>query len=141
MESNSVHSVGSRNGSRIAQSPQATGATGASGPSGASGLGSWLDYGTRAVKLLTAARSLQLGVEALLGHTGLRRTSGPLAPALWFTAGVLVGGGAAVALAPASGKELRRRLARWIEGGAAEAEQDAQALADWEGEGGSVRGA
>ena len=89
---------------------------------------SFLEYGTQALKLLGALRALEIGaVDSVLGRVGLqRRQSGAMLPIMWFTAGALVAGGAAIAFAPSSGKDLRRRVARWIDSGVTDVEKDAK---------------
>lgn len=91
---------------------------------------SLLEYGTQALKLLGALRALEIGaVDSVLARVGVgRRQSGSMLPVIWFTAGALVAGGAALAFAPSSGKDLRRRVARWIDSGGTEVEKDTKGI-------------
>jgi len=90
---------------------------------------SWIEYGTQALKFFGALRALELGpVDSLLGRVGLGKRDATLGPVIWLAAGAVVGGGVALALAPMSGKKLRRRLARFIDSGTTELESDAKEL-------------
>lgn len=76
-----------------------------------------MEYGTQALKLVAALRALESdAVDSVLGRVGLARKPSGLQPVLWFAAGALVGGGAALALAP-SIKTLRHRFSRFLDGG------------------------
>lgn len=75
----------------------------------------WLEYGAQALRLVGALRALELGsVSSVLARVGLSRKASPMGPALWFTAGAVVGGGAALVFAPMSGKELRSRASKFL---------------------------
>lgn len=90
---------------------------------------SWIEYGTQALKFFGALRALELGpVDSLLGRVGLGKRDPTIGPVIWLAAGALVGGGVALAMAPMSGKKLRRRLARFIDSGATEPESNVKEL-------------
>lgn len=94
------------------------------------------DYGKMALKGLAALRSFEReALESTLGSLGLQRKSSAFTPALWFAAGAVVGGGAALVFAPSSGQKFRKRLATWIGGGVDEIEKDAKKLEDRIGDG------
>lgn len=88
-----------------------------------------IEYATHTVKFLAALRVLRLGaVDSLLGGVGLERRRRGVHPAVWFTAGAVVAGGTALALAPSSGEDLRRRIARWIDRGVDEVQKEVQQI-------------
>jgi hypothetical protein len=90
---------------------------------------SWIEYGTQALKFFGALRALELGpVESLLGRVGLGKRDATIGPVIWLAAGAVVGGGVALAMAPMSGKKLRRRIARFIDSGTTEIESDVKEL-------------
>ena len=75
-----------------------------------------IEYATQALKLFGALRALEIGaVDSLLTRVGLGRREHTVSPLIWFAAGAVVGGGTALAFAPASGKQLRQRLARFLD--------------------------
>jgi len=78
---------------------------------------SLIDLGTQVLRLFNQARVAEMrGVDGVLHHIGLQRRSSALGPALWFAAGAVVAGGAAIMLAPTSGRALRRKLASLLAG-------------------------
>jgi len=100
---------------------------------------SWIEYGTQALKFFGALRALELGpVDSLLGRVGLGKRDAAVGPVIWLAAGAVIGGGVALAMAPMSGKKLRRRLARFIDSGAVEVESGVKEL-EARAEGGKKR--
>lgn len=72
---------------------------------------SLIDLGVQALKLFNHARAQESRVvDSALDHIGLQRRQSALRPALWFAAGAVVAGGAALVFAPSSGEKLRTRL-------------------------------
>lgn|GEM_PF-5873788 len=85
---------------------------------------SLLQHGTQALELLGALRALEGGaLHAMVSRFGHRRGS-PLGPVMLIAGGAIVGGVAALLLAPSSGAKLRRRIAKWIDSGIAEVDQE-----------------
>ena len=84
--------------------------------------GSLVELGTQIFKFMNTLRDMEIrGADRILDKVGLQRRSSPFAPVLWIAAGAFVGGAAAIALAPVSGKELRKRLAQLLDQGIEEA--------------------
>lgn len=72
---------------------------------------SLVDFGVQALKLFNHVRAQESRyVDSALDHIGLQRRESALRPALWFAAGAMVAGGAALVFAPTSGEKLRVRL-------------------------------
>ncbi|MEO6419535.1 MAG: hypothetical protein ABIP39_09030 [Polyangiaceae bacterium] len=72
---------------------------------------SLVDLGVQALKLFNHVRAQESRyVDSALDHIGLQRRESALRPVLYFAAGALVAGGAALVLAPTSGDMLRKRL-------------------------------
>lgn len=70
-----------------------------------------IDFGVQALKLFNHIRAQESRVvDSALDRIGLQRRESALRPALWFAAGAVVAGGAALVLAPSSGEKLRTRL-------------------------------
>jgi hypothetical protein len=75
-----------------------------------------LDLPGQMMKLVDSARdSERRGVDSLLDRMGLQRRQSAFAPVIWIAAGAVVAGAAAILLAPTSGKELRRRIASFLD--------------------------
>jgi hypothetical protein len=75
-----------------------------------------LDLPGQMMKLVESARETERrGVDTLLDRMGLQRRQSALAPVAWFAAGAVVAGAAAFILAPTSGKQLRRRIAAFLD--------------------------
>jgi hypothetical protein len=76
----------------------------------------FLELPTQMMKLVDGARETERrGVDALLGRMGLQRRQSVFVPAMWFAAGAVVVGAAAFILAPTTGKQLRRRIAAFLD--------------------------
>ena len=72
---------------------------------------SLIELGVQALKLFNHVRAQETRyVDSALDHIGLQRRESALRPVLWFAAGAVVAGGAALVLAPSSGEMLRKRL-------------------------------
>lgn len=72
---------------------------------------SFIDLGVQALKFFNQVRVQESRyVDSALDHIGLQRRESALRPVLWFAAGAIVAGGAALVLAPTSGDTLRKRL-------------------------------
>jgi gas vesicle protein len=72
---------------------------------------SLLDLGVQALKFVNHLRVNESRVvDSALDRIGLQRRESAMRPALWFAAGAVVAGGAALVLAPSSGEKLRKRL-------------------------------
>ncbi len=68
-------------------------------------------FGTQVLRFYNQARAVEMpGVDNVLHSVGLQRRANPLVPVLLFAAGAAIAGGAALVLAPTSGRELRRKL-------------------------------
>ncbi len=75
-----------------------------------------LDLPSQMMKLVDGARETERrGADALLDRMGLQRRQSALTPVIWFVAGAVVAGAAAFILAPTSGKQLRRRVAAFLD--------------------------
>jgi gas vesicle protein len=84
--------------------------------------GSIVELGTQIFRFMNTLRDMEIrGADRILDRVGLQRRSSPFMPAVWFAAGALAGGAAAVALSPLSGKDLRKRLAQLLDQGIEEA--------------------
>ena len=65
-----------------------------------------LDLGVQTMKLLNTMRAQEMRtVESVLGRIGLQRRENPLRPLALFFAGAAVAGGAALLIAPTSGRK------------------------------------
>ncbi len=72
---------------------------------------SLIDLGVQALKFFNHVRAQESRyVDSALDTIGLQRRESALRPVLWFAAGAVVAGGAALVLAPTSGDKLRKRL-------------------------------
>ena len=72
---------------------------------------SLIDFGVQAMKFVNHLRAQESRVvDSALDHIGLQRRESALRPVLWFAAGAVVAGGAALVLAPSSGEKLRKRM-------------------------------
>lgn len=84
--------------------------------------GSLLDFGTQVLKFVNTLRVMEMrGADTLLDRVGLQRRESALRPVLWFAAGAVVAGSVVLMLAPVSGKQLRRRIAKMLDDGLDEA--------------------
>jgi len=80
--------------------------------------GSFLDLGVQTMKLLNTVRAQEVRtVENVLGRIGLQRRENPLRPLALFFAGAAVAGGAALLLAPTSGRKARKKIREFFGAG------------------------
>jgi gas vesicle protein len=90
----------------------------------ASAKGSLLDFGTQALKFINTLRVMEMrGADTVLDRIGLQRRESALRPVFWFAAGGLAVGAVALVLAPATGKDLRARIARLFDAGVDKAKE------------------
>ena len=72
---------------------------------------SLVDFGVQALKFVNHLRAQESRVvDSALDQIGLQRRESAIRPVLWFAAGAVVAGGAALVFAPSSGEKLRKRL-------------------------------
>ncbi len=84
--------------------------------------GSFLELGTQVLRLVNGLRVLEMRTaDNLLDRVGLQRRESALRPVLWFAAGAVVAGSAVLLLTPATGKQLRSRIAKLLTAGIDEA--------------------
>jgi gas vesicle protein len=89
--------------------------------------GNLLDLGTQVLKFVNNLRVMEMrGADNLLDRVGLQRRESSLRPILWFAAGAIAAGSVVLMLAPASGKQLRNRIARMLDDGLTEAKHVAK---------------
>jgi hypothetical protein len=76
---------------------------------------SLLDLSTQVIRFINGAREAQSrGMDTVLDRIGLQRRQSALGPVLWFAAGAVAAGTAVLLLSPASGKQLRQRIATFL---------------------------
>jgi gas vesicle protein len=63
-------------------------------------------------------------IQGFLDQAGLQRKTSALRPLGWLLTGLVLGGTAALVLAPYSGKKARRRMGKLMHEGISEAEKD-----------------
>jgi hypothetical protein len=77
--------------------------------------GNLMDFGTQVLKFVNNLRVMEMrGADNLLDRIGLQRQKSSLGPVLWFAAGAVTAGSVALVLSPTSGKELRRKIAKFL---------------------------
>jgi hypothetical protein len=73
--------------------------------------GSFLELGVQSLKLLNTVRAQEVRtLDIALGRIGLQRRENPLRPVALFFVGAAIAGGAALLLAPTSGRKARRKI-------------------------------
>lgn len=73
--------------------------------------GSFLELGVQTMKLLNTIRAQEVRtLDGALGRIGLQRRENPLRPVALLFVGAAIAGGAALLLAPTSGRNARRKL-------------------------------
>lgn len=86
--------------------------------------GNVIELATQVLKTINSLRAMRAtdAVDSVLGRVGLQRRESMLVPVGIFIAGATVGGLVGLALAPSTGKKLRKRVAKmmWTEIDAAE---------------------
>ncbi|MGH7293826.1 MAG: YtxH domain-containing protein [Polyangiaceae bacterium] len=82
--------------------------------------GGLVDLGVQVLRFVNNIREAEeRGVESILSRLGLQRRQSMARPVLWFAAGAIVAGGAALLFAPMTGEQLLRKLTKAV-GGAAD---------------------
>jgi hypothetical protein len=83
----------------------------------------FVDLGIQVLRFVNNMREAEeRGVESILSRLGLQRRQSTARPVLWFAAGAVVAGGAALLLAPMKGEQLIRKMTKTVSGAADEVE-------------------